>query len=673
MQDRCIPPRATLSRVAAKIVRPINAFFDYIYHSEYNPFYRSGTLAVGLLFVLLITGFYLLFFYSVSQPYLSVRGVQEQVWAGRWVRALHRYATDATLVAVIFHVIQLLAQGKTWGPRTLAWISGVILLIALFISTWTGYVMVWDQHGQLIALSGLEVLRSLPFLGDNLGQAFAGDKPLPASFFFMNLFLHIALPLGILFGMWIHTARLARTVWLPIKPVFFSSLVVLVLVSILIPATLLPEADLLQVIGKINADWWYGFWIPLIDLSSAGTVALLFSSTILMAFSIPFWWKPSGQANLAKSEVDLEACGGCTQCVSDCPYEAITMIPHPNGKHLLAEVSAEYCVSCGICAASCDDLAIGPPGRASQDHIAQMNAFCAENFGNESEGSVVVIACLHNDSVPDFLEKYSVDQPDVHYYPLNCCASLHSTALEKLLSHCGGVVLAGCASRNCMNRDALSVLEGRLYGKRVPFLAREIDRQRIVVSPHSETELDEIEADIKGLQSRLKGQVVSKNEQKSASSIKWFIKRSIATGVLVCLLAFLSQAPMGMDADFGLLRITSRVPSQTKLECRQVSTAELSLLPEHMRQKEICQKRLVSYVMRIYIDNQQALEEKFKAKGLRGELPIFIEKEIQVTPGSHQVTVDIIPEGIDSSSLEQLRQYKAVHDFKVGKIELVVL
>src|SRR5690606_14579440 len=98
---------------------------------------------------------------------------------------------------------------------------------------------------------------------------------LPASFFFMNLFLHVALPLGIVFGMWIHTARLARTVWFPIRPVFIGALISLFLLAVLCPPSLGPKADLLRVLGEVPVDLWYGFWIPLLNSSGAFAIFLL--------------------------------------------------------------------------------------------------------------------------------------------------------------------------------------------------------------------------------------------------------------------------------------------------------------------------------------------------------------------------------------------------------------
>ncbi|NIP14161.1 MAG: hypothetical protein GWN02_29880, partial [Gemmatimonadetes bacterium] len=118
----------------------------------------SGTIVVGLLVVLLVTGLYLLLFYRIGAPYASVARITEQAWLGRWIRRLHRYASDAAVVAVVVHAFRMFAQGRSWGPRALAWVSGLVLLFVLFVCGWTGYVMVWDVQAQLLAVEGARFL-----------------------------------------------------------------------------------------------------------------------------------------------------------------------------------------------------------------------------------------------------------------------------------------------------------------------------------------------------------------------------------------------------------------------------------------------------------------------------------------------------------------------------------
>ncbi len=53
--------------------------------------------------------------------------------------------------------------------------------------------------------------------------------------------------------------------------------------------------------------------------------------------------------------VDAANCNGCRRCFADCPYAAITMVPHPNQRigRTLAQVDADLCAGCGICAGAC--------------------------------------------------------------------------------------------------------------------------------------------------------------------------------------------------------------------------------------------------------------------------------------------------------------------------------
>ena len=97
----------------ADLLGAADRLFDRVYSSRYNPLYRSGTLASLCLAIALATGVYLLFVYEIGRPYESVEAIQRDVWLGRWIRALHRYASDAAVAAVLLHVLRLLIQGKT--------------------------------------------------------------------------------------------------------------------------------------------------------------------------------------------------------------------------------------------------------------------------------------------------------------------------------------------------------------------------------------------------------------------------------------------------------------------------------------------------------------------------------------------------------------------------------
>src|SRR3990172_6001045 len=179
-----------------------DALMNRLYGWRYNPLYHSGALVVALLIVLFVTGIYLLFFYRLGAPYASVAALTAQPWLGRGIRGLHRYASDTAVVAALVHALRVYAQRRSWGPRTLAWITGLILLFVVFVSGWTGYVMVWDVQAQVLATEGARLFDVLPIFSEPISRAFVGERPIPGAFFFLNLFAHIAFPIGLGLVVW---------------------------------------------------------------------------------------------------------------------------------------------------------------------------------------------------------------------------------------------------------------------------------------------------------------------------------------------------------------------------------------------------------------------------------------------------------------------------------------
>ena len=235
-----------LKRLLGRALTRLDGWADRLYGWRWNPLYQSGALVVACLAILLVTGLYLIFFYRIASPHESIVRIDAQAWGGRWIRSLHRYAADGAVVAALLHALRMFCQGRSWGPRALAWVSGVFLVFLLYVCGWTGYVMVWDTHGQLLATQGARLLDALPLFSEPVSRAFAGDSPLPSAFFFMNLFLHIAIPVGLAILLWLHVSRVARPVLLPPRPLLWTSVGLLAATAILLPAPLGPAADLLR-------------------------------------------------------------------------------------------------------------------------------------------------------------------------------------------------------------------------------------------------------------------------------------------------------------------------------------------------------------------------------------------------------------------------------------------
>ncbi len=678
------------------VLGPLNRFFDAVYSSAYNPLYRSGTLAVACLIILLVTGTYLVLFYSVSEPYESVRAIEQSLPLGWWVRSIHRYATDVAVFAVMFHILQLLLQGKTWGPRVLAWISGLVLLGFLLLSAWSGYVMVWDRHGQAVAAYGAKLLVvPLPFLEGTVNAAFDGRSEIAPAFFFMNLFLHVALPLVMFFGLWIHTSKLARTVWFPSRRISAWLVVALSAAALFAPAPLMTQADLAKMIGEYRYDGFVNFWLPLAERSGTAAFALLLTLLVPIVLA-PWIWRPRRADVRPRSQVDAERCTGCTQCVQDCPYEAISMVPNREGKRLLAIVDSASCVSCGICAASCADLAIGPSGRSAQDQIRRARSYISGAAYAGAVPRIIAISCIANVGVGEDLRRAASEERTIGIYPVDCCGALHSEAIEILLGSCEGLFIIGCPARNCRNRDGLDLLSGRLFERRVPFVDRGIDRQRISVCAYSGQERSEYLPELKrfsksfgsrepgggndGQQDCIAG-TGSRGQPEGKVSAAAVLTRSVlrltVTGCLLALMIAISRLPAGSLPHEGVLRVAARLPAQAKENCRAPTADEIARTPIHMRTPQICENVLLSYQLQVSVDGQ--FSEENRAVSLRGgkDLPIHLDRDTVVAAGYHTIKIrlSVFEQTAEEPAVlkhEGMTEYEETARFEPGDIHVVV-
>ena len=465
-------------------LRRADRAFNRLYGWRYNPLYQTGTLVVLLFVILLATGIYLLLFYRVGSPWMSVEAITAQRWSGRWIRTLHRYASDAAVVAVAVHALRMFAQGRSWGPRALAWVSGVLLTGIFFVCGWTGYVMVWDVHGQVLAVEGAKLLDALPIFSEPIGRAFADPEPLPAAFFFMNLFLHILLPIGVGILLWLHVSRIARPALMPPRALGWGATGLLFAFSILWPIGMAQPAEALKLPGEVPLDVLYGFWVPVSRAVPGWAGWLIVGLTGATVLLIPRWTRPREAARPEPSSVDPRRCTECYQCSVDCPYEAIRMIPRDDGRFdYVAHVDTALCVSCGICAGSCKPMGVGPPGRTGRDQLARAREFLERHRPGGRD--VALVACERS---ADWIALGS-DLEGLPY-PVPCAGGVHTSAIELLLrSGVGGVAIVTCPPRDCWNREGATWLSARVRDGREAELLPRVDRRRVRIVNAAEPQL----------------------------------------------------------------------------------------------------------------------------------------------------------------------------------------
>ena len=471
------PPPVPTVGGTARILARLDALANRLYGSRANPLYRSGAVTVWLLAVLLITGLYLLLFYRVGSPYASVGRITQQAWLGRVVRGVHRFAADAAVVTALVHAIRMFAQRRSWGRRAMPWVSGVALVLLILVCGWTGYVMVWDTFGHLLAVEGARILDLLPLFSEPLGRAFVGEQPIPGAFFFLNLFLHIALPIGMGVGLMVHVSRVARPSLFPSRPVMVWGTVLFIVVALLVPVGMAPAADALRLPAAIPIDAFYAFWLPTARAVPASLTVAGFAVAITAVLFVPRLTRPAPERRPPPSQVNARACTGCEQCALDCPYEAITMVQRHDGRvTLLAHVDPARCVSCGICAGSCAPMGVGPPGRTGRDQLATARAFAEQRV---TPGEVVIIACGRG--AGGVGRRPSFDGAPV--FAVDCAGTLHTSVIELFVrAGAGGVLVLACPPEDCWNREGAVWLEQRMFHEREAELQERVDRRRVAVA-----------------------------------------------------------------------------------------------------------------------------------------------------------------------------------------------
>jgi ferredoxin/coenzyme F420-reducing hydrogenase delta subunit len=629
------------TRRLGRVLAGLDRLFDRVYTSTYNPLYRTGALASLCLAVALVTGIYLLFVYEIARPWESVAAVQRDPYLGRWIRALHRYASDAAVVAVVLHVLRLVAQGKTWGPRALAWITGVLLTAMMFVSAVTGYVLVWDAFGQKLAVAGARMLRLLPLFPEPPDRAFVGDAPVPAQFFFMNLFLHVAVPLGMVFFLWLHTARLARAAWFPERRVMLAALAGFVLLSLAWPAPLPPKADLLTIPGRIATDWFYGAWLPLASVSPAAAL-LGGSALIALLVAVPWLIRPARATRPGPAHVDPESCEGCEQCFQDCPFDAIQMVTglHPERHPLLAQVQPDLCVSCGLCTGSCASLAIGPPGRTARDQLATARRFVAGSA--DAAGRPLLVACRHNDGLTHRLRSRYAGDRAATIFEVDCAGSLHPGTVSYLGRHFAGTLVLSCPTQNCLYREGTTLAEARIVGERRPAVPGQIERLPVRLLEAGAGEWPRVVTAIDSLRG-------STAPLERARGPRWIV----AAGLSVALLALLgagSRWPQGTDSEHALLRLGWRLAGQGRERCRDLTAEEQAARPVHMRRARECVNEVLAYDLTATVDGRVVVQQRLRASGLRGDRPLIVEEDLKITPGEHTVGISFAPEELTDGS-----------------------
>ncbi len=474
-----------LKSVARATLEGVESFIDTAVSPRWNPLYQLGALGWFFFWIVVVSGIYLYIFFDtgVTQAYESVEQLTHAQWfAGGVMRSFHRYASDALLVVMMLHLLREFVLDRLHGVRWFGWFTGVPLIWLVFACGITGYWVVWDKLAQYVALGTTEWLDTLPLFGEPIARNFLHDTTLSGRFFTLLVFIHIAVPLVLLFLMWLHIQRLSRPRVNPPRGLAIGMLTTLLALSLAHPALSQGPADLSTVPGRLGLDWFYLGYLPLQDRFGGGPlwVGTLLGTLLLLAAP----WLPPGRKP-AVAEVDLGNCNGCGRCVADCPYSAVELGPRSDGAPFSqqAVVRADNCVGCGLCVGACPtatpfrrttELVPGidlpaTPVSALREQLLEATARLA------GESRMVLFRCEHG------VANDSLSSGNVAVLTLPCVGMLPPAFIDLAITrrHADGVFLTGCRAGDCHERHGIAWTEQRIQGVRDPYLRARVPRNRI--------------------------------------------------------------------------------------------------------------------------------------------------------------------------------------------------
>ena len=144
-------------------------------------FFTFGSVLLALLGVQLLTGAVLTLYYAATpdHAYDSIRFIVSTA-PGRIVRGLHHYGSSFIVVAVVVHMLRVIAFGSYKPPREATWLSGLALFGLVLAFALTGYLLPWDQRAYWATVVTINIAKLTPLGGELMAAVLRGGASVGA-------------------------------------------------------------------------------------------------------------------------------------------------------------------------------------------------------------------------------------------------------------------------------------------------------------------------------------------------------------------------------------------------------------------------------------------------------------------------------------------------------------
>ncbi|MFN4293224.1 MAG: cytochrome b [Thermoflexales bacterium] len=167
------------------------------------PTFRLGLLSALFFTFEIITGIFLMIFYTPSPSYAygNMLDILTNVPFGKFVRDLHRLGAEGMVIIVTLHMARTFITGSYKKPRQFTWFTGVVLLVVTLFLSFSGYLLPWDQLAFWAVTIGTSMADAVPGVGPQLNLLLRGAPDIGAGGLLRFYLFHVVLfPLiGVIF------------------------------------------------------------------------------------------------------------------------------------------------------------------------------------------------------------------------------------------------------------------------------------------------------------------------------------------------------------------------------------------------------------------------------------------------------------------------------------------
>jgi len=172
-----------------------------------------GLISFFLFGILTVTGVLLMFYYvpSTTQAYERMLDLRSSVAFGVILRNMHRWSAHGMVACVFLHMCRVFFTGSYKPPREFNWVIGVCLFGLTLLSSFTGYLLPWDQLAFWAITVGTSIAGYAPFVGKAIKFILLGDATVGQEALLRFYVLHVVvLPLVLTIFVAVHFWRIRK-------------------------------------------------------------------------------------------------------------------------------------------------------------------------------------------------------------------------------------------------------------------------------------------------------------------------------------------------------------------------------------------------------------------------------------------------------------------------------